>query len=134
VIEIETDFFDGLGYLLGIQFWRCGLANRNFMIGRGIGDLDFRGFRSGLVGFNGEGVIPLGGKIDLRSGLGFRRMRCRRDWLVVLINALVGLLIGDDGEFQFFRGLGWSRGPRGRGGFDGNFFWSRFCQSRQIDN
>ena len=55
----------------GFCVWCFGFADGNFMVGSGICDFDFRGFRSGFVGFNGEGIIPLGGKIDLRRS-GFR--------------------------------------------------------------
>ena len=77
------------------------------MVGSGIRDFDFRGFRSGFVGFNREGIIPLGGKIDLRrSGLRCCGVRDRANWLVDLISVLVVVLTRDDGEFNFFRGMG----------------------------
>ena len=54
------DFFDRLGWL--------GLGGRDggyIMVPDGVGDLDFLGGGRG-VGFDGDGVVPLGGQIDFR--------------------------------------------------------------------
>ncbi len=75
------------------------------MSAHGIGDLDFSGLSRRRVKFDGDGVIPFGGEVDLRrsgDGLGGGQRLAMR--LRVLVAVLGRKWIADNGKLGFFRG------------------------------
>ena len=76
VLEIEANLFDAFGgfFLAGLRragICRFGMSAGSRRLGDGTRNLYFGDFCSRLVGFDGNGIVPLGGQVDL-GGLGVR--------------------------------------------------------------
>jgi len=80
--------------------------------GLGVGDFDFRGFSRELFGFDGNGLVPTRRKDRSPAGAASDSSTAGAG-LVPDFDLDRAFFIRDDGEFEFFRRLGWSRRPRG---------------------
>ena len=66
MLEIETNLFDAFGgfFLAGrreMGLCRFGMSDGGRRLGDGTGNLYFGDFCSRLFGFDGDGIVPLGG-------------------------------------------------------------------------
>src|SRR5580692_13164055 len=114
MLEVETNLFNGFFGLLPVEPYVAspallGPVRGSCMIASGRGDLDLRSFGRRCFVFNGDGVIPLGGQIDLCGIL--RSFGDRRGQPVVLNVVLTVVWIVDDGKFGFIRRLRRIRQP-----------------------